>query len=1139
MNKHRNLKMLITSILLLMFCWVNVYGQEQTVTVNVRNASLQEVFKVIENQTTYRFSYRNSLLDNRKDITLSKQNALVPSVLNEALAGRDLEYKIVSSKMIAISEKKNVPTRKLRKITGIVKDSSGEPIIGANVVVKGTSIGSITDIDGNFSFEAPSDGHLLISYLGYEEQSILLSGKNTINVVLKEDTKLLDEVVVIGYGIQKKKLVTGATIQVTGEKLSKLNTVDAFGALQSQAAGVQITQNSGEPGEGYKINIRGLGTTGSATPLYVIDGVAGGNISALSPNDIESIDILKDAASAAIYGARAANGVILVTTKQGKAGKLSITYDGYYGIQEPNTNGIRPANAKEYITLINKALDCAGTQKYDFESLIPNEYSKIMNGTWNGTNWLKESTDNSAPIMSHAINLTGGSDSSRFAFGFSSLNQKGTIGKPAQPQYDRYTVRLNSDHSLWKINDRDIIKFGENVTFTATKKSGINLEGIYSNNIRDLLNACPLLPAYNAEGKYFVYQDMKSDNWDFDTDQVNPLALINYTHSDSSTIGYRLQSNAFLEISPIIGLKFRTAGGWQYYHSDFRSYVPVYELTAKSSNTSDDVTQKQSYSTNWTWENTLNYILKMGNHNFDFLIGQSVEKWGYGNSVEVKNSYSLFSDSYKNAYIDNTQGLTTTDTRISGAPNTNGSLASFFGRVNYNYNETYMATVVMRTDGSSNFARDHRWGYFPSVSAGWVLTNEKFMERTKGWLDFFKLRASWGQNGNCNINNFQYVATIAFGNTAKYYYNDKSNGSTGAYPDILPNKDVSWETSEQFDLGFDSRFLNSRLGMNFDVYNKKTKDWLVVAPQLLSYGTGAPYINGGDVENKGWEFAISWNDVIGKDFKYGASFSLSHNKNKVTRLANQEGIIYGDENILAQNTDRFYRAEVGYPMGYFWGYKTNGVFQNQTQIDEYKANGGVFLQENPQPGDLIFVDYDGNGEINSNDKTQIGDPNPHYNIGLNVNCSYKGFDLSISGYGALGQQIAQCYRNFSDTPNMNYTNLDVTKYWTKEGSTNKYCRFSDGKNTNMKEISDMYIQNGDYLKISNITIGYDFKCLWKSMSMKQCRIYVTVQNLITFTGYNGMDPEVGYGAGNSWASGIDLGYYPNPKTFMGGISITF
>ncbi len=1120
-----------------LFC-LNLTLVAQTISLKMNSVSVKEAITQLKKESGYSFVYAAGDLDTQKIINV--QASQLEDAIKQILKGQEVTYEMRGRDVIVKKiVRKSVPNGKRGKVSGLITDASGEPIIGANVLLKGTSTGTITDVNGQFSLEAPLDGNLVISYIGYEEKMIPISGKNSINVVLKENSKILDEVVVVGYGVQKKKLVTGATIQVTGDKLSKLNTVDAFGALQSQAAGVQITQNSGEPGEGYKINIRGLGTTGSATPLYVIDGVAGGNISALSPNDIESIDILKDAASAAIYGARAANGVILVTTKQGKAGKLTVTYDGYYGIQSPRTNGIRPANAKEYMTLVNEALKCAGTLEYDFASLIPNEYSKIMNGTWDGTNWLKESTDNQAPIMSNAVNLTGGSDMSRFAFGFSALNQKGTIGKPAQPKYDRYTVRLNSDHSLWKADDRDIIKFGENVTFTATKKSGINLGGIYSNNVRDLLNACPLLPAYNSNGDYFVYQDMKDDNWDFDTDQTNPLALIKYTHADAGTNGYRLQSNAFLEFSPIAGLKFRTAGGWQYYHSDYRSYVPVYELTAKSSNTTDDVTQTQDYSTNWTWENTLNYIFKLGGHSFDILAGQSVEKWGYGNSVSVKNSNSLFPNSYKNAYINNTQGLTTTDTSISGAPNTNGALASFFGRINYNYKETYMATVVMRADGSSNFARGHRWGYFPSVSMGWVMTNEKFMQNTKSWLDFFKLRGSWGQNGNCNIANFQYVATIAFGDGAKYYYNDKNNGSTGAYPDILPNENVSWETSEQTDLGFDSRFLNSRLGVNFDVYSKKTKDWLVVAPQLLSYGTGAPYINGGDVENKGWEIAISWNDNVGRDFKYGASFSLSHNKNKVTRLANQEGIIYGDENILAQNTDRFYRAEVGYPMGYFWGYKTAGVFQTQAQIDDYKAKGGVFLQANPQPGDLIFVDYNGDGEINVSDKTKIGDPNPHYNVGLNVNCSYKGFDLSISGYGALGQQIAQCYRNFSDTPNMNYTSLDVTKYWTGEGTTNKYCRFSDGKNTNMKEISDMYLQNGDYLKISNITIGYDIKQVWENMPLKQCRIYFTGQNLITFTGYNGMDPEVGYGAGNSWASGIDLGYYPNPKTYMGGVSITF
>jgi len=444
----------------------------------------------------------------------------------------------------------------------------------------------------------------------------------------------------------------------------------------------------------------------------------------------------------------------------------------------------------------------------------------------------------------------------------------------------------------------------------------------------------------------------------------------------------------------------------------------------------------------------------------------------------------------------------------------------------------------MRADGSSNFARGKRWGYFPSVSAGWIITNESFMESVTDVMNFFKLRGSWGQNGNCNIDNFQYLATIAF-NTDAYYYEDKNTPATGAYPDILPNADVTWETSEQLDLGFDARFFDSRLGLNFDWYIKTTKDWLVVAPTLASYGTGAPYINGGDVQNKGVELALSWNDQVGKEFQYDINLNFAHNKNEVLRLANEEGIIHGPSSIIAENTTEAFRVQVGYPMGYFWGYKTLGVFQNQSEIDTFLANGGVTKQGSPKPGDLIFQDTDGNGVIDEKDKTFIGYPHPDFTGSFSLNLAYKGLDFSVTAYGAFGQQVMKSYRSFSDTPNDNYTTDVYTKYWTGEGSTNRYPSFSYGKHENFKDISDIYVENADYVKISNVTIGYNFKNAWKNLPASQLRIYVAAQNLFTISGYSGMDPEVGDGAGYSWTSGIDSGYYPSSRTFMVGINLKF
>ena len=1037
-------------------------------------------------------------------------------------------------------------TRAVIQVKGVVHDSSNQPIIGATVMEVGSqSNGTVTGADGSFTLSVQKGASLRISYIGYTPLTVVAQEGRSMDIVLLEDSEVLDDVVVVGYGVQRKKLVTGSTVHVDAEQIASANAVDAFGALQSQAAGMNIVMNSGQPGESYKVVIRGMGTAGSNEPLYVVDGVPGGNISDLSPNDIESIDVLKDAASSAIYGARASNGVILVTTKKGKAGKVHISFDGYLAWQNPNTNDVTPLNAKQYMEINDKAYEIQGVSTYDWATLIPKQYAQIMDGTWNGTNWLDETTVDNAPMNNASLNITGGGDVSRFALGFTKFHQTGTIGAPATPKFDRYTVRLNSDYTLIKKNGRDVLTFGENVTFSAIKKKGISIGGIYGNSIRNLLAMSPLLPAYNDQGELYEYADIQADGWDFSADMANPLATMKYDEGDSYTKRYRLQSNFFLEYVPIEGLKFRSSAGWLYRHNESRSYVPTYELSTKKSNPNDDVRQSQGYSTRWSWENTVNYVKAFDLHHIDVLLGQSVEKWGYGNNVNVTNSNSLFPGSFDHAYIDNANVVDPAYTKIEGSPNDQGALSSFFGRVNYNYNETYLLSLVLRADGSSNFARGHRWGYFPSVSAGWVMTNEKFMESTSDWLNFFKLRASWGQNGNCNISNFQYVATIAFDDP--YYFDNKDNPGIGAYPNILPNEDVKWETSEQLDFGFDARFLQSRLAVSFDWYLKTTKDWLVRAPVLLSYGTNAPYINGGDIENKGYEIHLAWNDRIGKDFSYGITANFSHNKNEVTRLANSEGIIHGGSNAIAQNTAELYRLEVGYPIGYFWGYEMEGIIQNEQDLQDYLARncGGDAANslqgESIQPGDVKFVDVNGNGKIDKDDsdKTMIGDPNPDYTVGLNINIAYKGFDFSLNGYGSFGQQVAKSYRQFSDHPDDNYCTDVYTKYWTGEGSTNRYPRFSDGKNVNMSEISRVWIEDADFFKISRISIGYDLKRVAKFLPVSKCRIYVSASNMICFTSYSGMDPEVGFGNGTSWASGIDCGYYPSSRSWQVGLNINF
>ncbi|MCC8095931.1 MAG: SusC/RagA family TonB-linked outer membrane protein, partial [Tannerellaceae bacterium] len=825
------------------------------------------------------------------------------------------------------------------------------------------------------------------------------------------------------------------------------------------------------------------------------------------------------------------------------------SYDGYVGWQNVYK---MPSllNAREYMQVMDEISFNNGGSGYDWAGTFPTHlYNSIQDGSWNGTNWLEEIRNKNAITQNHAINIAGGSELSKFAMGFSYTQQEGIFGSPVQSEYDRYTARLNSEHIILKGKDRDIVKVGQNLTYTFSRNSGIATGNIYWNDIHNMVIANPLLPVYNSEGGYYDQSDKDAEGWTFDGGTSNPIASMVYSRGQNRSNNYTLQANAYVEIMPIKDLKYRTVFGYKMNGSTYRSYANAYNLSTTDYSTEDNVSQSSSLGYNVTWENTVNYNFNVNGHAFDALIGQSIEKWGMGQELSVSSKNSLFPDLYDYAWISNTVPENISQITIKGNPWDSGALASFFGRVNYNYKETYMASVIMRADGSSNFARGNRWGYFPSVSAGWVMTNEPFMESVTNWMDFFKIRASWGQNGNCDINPFQYLATVSFDN-AGYSFGTQPTGnlSTGGYGDILPNTDVTWETSEQLDLGFDARFLSGRLGVAFDWYKKTTKDWLVVAPQLASYGTGAPYINGGDVQNKGVEIALNWNDHVG-DFTYGINLNLTQNKNEVTRIANGEGIIHGPENVLSQGTTEMYRAEVGYPIGYFWGYKTAGIFQNQAQIDEYRAAGNAVL-DSAEPGDVIWVDTNGDGVITDDDKVMIGNPHPKVTMGLGLNFGYKGFDLSITAIGAFGHQIAKSYRSFAGSKLQNYT-TEIFGRWHGEGTSNKLPRLTSGNHSNWQNISDIWIENADYVKMQNITIGYDFKNLFPRMPLGQARLYFTAQNLFTITGYSGMDPEVGYSPegsatdayGNTtkdnWASGIDVGFYPSPRTLLVGVNLKF
>jgi TonB-linked SusC/RagA family outer membrane protein len=1050
-----------------------------------------------------------------------------------------------------------------KKITGTVVDAMG-PVIGASVVEKGTTNGTVTDFDGNFTLNVKPGATIVVSFIGFETQEIKVGNQDNFQITMKDDNAVLEEVVVVGYGVQKKKLVTGATVQVKGEDIAKLNTTNALTAMQASTPGVNITQSSSQPGQGFKVNIRGVGTIGESSPLLIIDGINAGTadngLNGLNPNDIESIDVLKDAASAAIYGARAANGVILVTTKQGKAGKLQIQYDGFVGW----SNAYKvPAmvNAQQYMQIINEtSFNTYGTAP-NWSSLIPQDILSRVNSGWEGTDWFKAYENKNALQFSHAVTLTGGTERSKFSMSLNYSSNDGIMGGSNSSDYKRYGGRINSDHVLLKGKDllgeeHDLLTIGENLSYWYHRSHTLAESNGYWNVMQAAYIASPLVEPYDANGNLASYA--KNHTGYSDMIYGNPLNhfLNGGFGSLNNNRDFGVGATFYWIVEPIKNLKYRGQFNTGYSASNSRQVGLPYSSSSTSASNSYTMSMSQSQSSSFTIENTLSYILpKLGKHTIDVLVGQSLERsnWSTGMNMSFEVTEENLNTLVLNGWDYNIPANYETQymNGHGGYDNpTQGSIASFFARANWNYDEKYMATAIIRADGSSNFARGKRWGYFPSFSAGWVITNEKFMEKTRSWLDFLKLRASWGQNGNCNIGNFYYLSNIAFSPTAYADYGYKFSSDmyntvnrnvyqTGAYASNVPNPDVTWETSEQTNIGLDARFIGGRLGLNFDWYVKKTKDWLVTAPMNAVLGYESPaMVNGGDVKNTGFEIALSWRDQIGSDFNYHANVNLATNKNEVTRLQNLD-FINGQDKAIFENSSWVSRVEVGHPIGYFNGMSYSGIWQNQAEIDAARAAGKAVLA-GAVPGDCIWDDWNGDGQISlSEDRHEIGNPHPDVTLGVSLGFEWKGLDFGVTGSGAFGQQVMQCYRTaLLASPYGNYT-VDAFDRWHGEGTSNEYPRLTVGS-INDQWVSTRYMQNADYFKIQNITLGYDFNKLWKGSPFSMLRLYVQAQNLYTFTKYTGVDPEIGSSGGkDSWARGIDVGLYPTARTFIVGTSIKF
>lgn len=1067
-----------------------------------------------------------------------------------ALASLGLSY---TTEAWAASPSQSVnAVQQAKKVTGNVSDAEG-PIIGASVVEKGNpGNGTVTDLDGNFTLNVKPGATIVITYIGYQKQEIAVGNQSNISVTMKTDDKTLDEVVVVGYGVQKKKLVTGSTIEVKGDDIQKMNTTQVLGALQSQTPGVNIQAASGQPGDGFKISIRGAGTNGNTAPLYIIDGVAG-DINNLNPADIERIDVLKDAASCAIYGSAAANGVILVTTKQGKQGKIQVSYDANVGWANVYRMP-KMLTAKQYMEVMDQVRFNSGESGYDWKSFMGEDlYNSYMDGSNEGTNWVEAIRNKNAVTTSHALNVTGGSDRSTFSMGAGYQYQDGVFGNVVKSDYRRFTFRINSEHVIYR-NEKgmDVVKIGENIYYQHKQNQGIQIGGQYSNELSNMLRANPAIPMYNADGNYTTAEDLKDWVDKYNSYSVNPIyKMLNQQSGHNKSINHNLHATGYLEIQPIKNLVYRGQLNYNQNTYTWRTFLPVFDANrtnADNFRTEDKATNQIGTSWGWSTTNTLSYKFDLQKkHNFDILVGTEYgeSRPDFGFSLNATSSNSVFGD-MTHAYM--TYMKNNNAAAVTGTPCDDSRSMSYFGRVNYNFDEKYMLSAIMRADGNSKFAPGKRWGYFPSVSAGWVISNEKFMEKTVSWLDFLKLRAGWGQNGNAQtINNFQWQGAFAYDTSSYYTFNGNPDQYvSGAAPSRLPNEDLTWEASGQLNIGLDARFLSGRLSLTLDWYNKKTKDLLVAVPVDPTTGFSTQMKNAGTVENKGIEVSLSWNDKIGKDFQYNVGWNMAYNHNEVTEVKSNQKYNNGGKDLLAQNTGYMARFEEGHPIGYFWGYKTEGVMQNEADVQAYldkncKGNAANSKQGTGiKPGDLKFVDVTGDGIVNDDDKTEIGSPQPDVTMGITLGASYKGFDLSVTGFGAFGQQVARSFRKFTDGEYENFT-TEVYDYWHGEGTSNKYPLLAHmNAGPNWQTISDIYIEDASYFRLQNLTVGYDFTKIWKNSPFQQLRLYFAAQNLFTITGYKGMDPENGTAIGSdSWVTGVDVGNYPQPRTYMVGVNVKF
>lgn len=1047
-------------------------------------------------------------------------------------------------------------------IVGTVTDGNGEPIIGASVVEKGQpQNGSITNIDGQFAIKVQAGKTLVISYIGFVTQEVPASSDMT--VVLKEDDKTLNEVVVIGYGVQKKSVVTAAIAKVSADDLEGKTPVRVDNALKGLAAGVNVTSSSGQPGASPRVRVRGTGTINNSDPLYIVDGMPiEGGIDFLNPSDIESIEVLKDAASGAIYGARAANGVILVTTKKGKVGKTSINYNFSQGWQTAWRR--RDVTSATDYAIMQNELRLNGGQApiYADPYNLTDTNGDPIQGF--GTDWQDLVFNDNAPVQNHEVSVSGASDKLNYYLSMGFYDQEGIVGgNYGQSNYQRLSLRSNNIYNVYDasqernfLNKLDVTV---NLAYTRVKSTGISENSEWGSILGSALYMSPIIAPtvtnkdladqmhenYEVTQGYELQRDAAGNYYTIPgtfgsyAEMNNPLALLNmnpsknWSHKFVPKFSFDLQlwDNLKYHFNYSVDLSFwgnSAATLSKYYHSG----------NAKGEHTSASMSWNKGC--NWQVENTLTYDKTFGKHTIGVVLGQSAmrnksdyvgaERW---NIINLEKPYMSYTNANVIYQVDDEGKLIGTpyaEYNGWGGPNVEHRLSSLFGRISYNYDEKYMLQATVRRDGSSRFGPENKYGTFPSVSVGWNIMNEKFMEQTQDWLSNLKFRASWGKNGSDNIDNFLYTVENVMGNNV--LFGNPAIKQIGSKASTTANPSIKWEESEQTDFGLDFGFFNQALTFTVDYYVKKTNGMLMTMPIPSYVGESKPVGNVGDMENKGVEFELGYKWNI-SDARFAVKANATYTKNTLKNLGNESGFIDYD-GVQGFTGGSLARGSNGMPFPYFYGYKTNGVFQNYAEVNAYTNADGGLIQPAARPGDTRFVDINGDGQITSDDRTKIGKGTPDWNFGLNFNADWKGFDFNMFFQGVAGADIFDAtYR--TDVTAGNYPTYMLNR-WTGEGTSNKYPILRAGDNTNW-QVSDLYIVDGSYLRLKNISLGYTLpRSLTRQISIERLRFFVMAENLVTWTKYWGFDPEISSG-GKSL--GIDKGVYPQARIWTVGLNLTF